>query len=157
MFKVDVRLKGLKGRTDWNVSSSCYEFTAFRLDPALCPHCTGLHAFGVHVLLLQLATPFRGELPQLALRGSVQELGSYFVCCRWWTDLSEEDRCGGNTDFINLPNKSSPAPIPFWQHLLGLQPVQPLLSPEVGNFLAYLFITAFVFWPLLQKVCVFTC
>jgi len=62
----------------------------------------------------------------------------------------EKAGCRGNRDFINLSNKSSPVSTPFWQHLLELQPVEPLLSSEVGNFLSCLLITAnfffFFFW-----------
>lgn len=60
-------------------------------------------------------------------------------------DLEEEDGYRGNRDFINLPNKSFPAPVPFCQHLLDLQCVLCLLSPKVGNFLSYLFITTRLF------------
>ena len=96
-------------------------------------------------------------LRSFLLPGCVQKVRSHFICCTWRIDLSEEARCRGNRDFINVSNKSSLAPVPFWQHLLDLQLVEPLLSPEVGNFLSYPLITAFVFWPLLQELCVFIC
>lgn len=85
---------------------------------------------------LQRGTP-SAFLRSFPLPGCVQKLGSYFICCIWRTDLWEEAGCGWNRVFINLPNKSSPAPVPFQQHLPDLQPVQPLLSSEVGNFLSY--------------------
>lgn len=43
--------------------------------------------------------------------------------------------------------------IPFWQHLLHLQPVQPLLSPEVGNFLPPYHGLFFFCWSVSALIC----
>lgn len=139
----------------WIVSSSYYKFVSFRSHPTLSS-LAGPDSSRDHVLLLQLATSSKGNsfnFPEKLLLGCMQKLGSYVICHVWKPNLLEAARYRRNRDFINLPN-TSPAPVPFWQHLLDLQPLHPLPSPQVGNFHSTPFIML-LFSGLSYKKCVF--